>query len=100
MHTAKRVAHTLLIIGGLNWGIYGVSGFNVVSWVLGAFPMIENIVYVLVGLSALFILLKQHKACCCTCATCETGDHCKDCRVTETKGTKPIGPSSDPTPKA
>ena len=100
MHIAKRVAFVLVIIGGLNWGIYGVTGYNVVELVFGTFPMIENIVYVLVGLSALFMLFKRHKACCCSCKTCDVGDHCDDCCVKEEKpGTGPVGPSSE-APKA
>ena len=59
MHIAKKVAFVLVIIGGLAWGIYGVSGYNVVEIVFGNLPMIENIVYVLVGLSALFMLFRN-----------------------------------------
>lgn len=94
MHTAKRIAFALVIIGGLNWGIYGLSELNMVELVLGTFPLIENVVYVLVGLSALFMLVKRHKACCCSCATCDKGDHCDTCCVSDDK-TRPIGPSSD-----
>jgi uncharacterized membrane protein YuzA (DUF378 family) len=86
MHIAKKVAFALVIIGGLNWGVYGVSGgYNLVEIIFGSLPKIESIVYVLVGLSALFMLLKQHKACCCSCQTCDSGDHCKECCSTENK---------------
>lgn len=86
MHIAKRVTFALVIIGGLNWGIYGVTGgYNLVELVFGTFPKIESIVYVLVGLSALFMLLKQHRACCCSCKTCDEGDHCKGCCSSEGK---------------
>ncbi len=85
MHIAKKIAFALVIVGGLNWGVYGVSGYNLVELVFGNFPMIENIVYVLVGLSALFMLLKQHRACCCSGNTCDAGDHCGDCCQTDGK---------------
>jgi uncharacterized membrane protein YuzA (DUF378 family) len=41
----------LIIIGGLNWGIIGLVDFNVVSWIFGSF---SRVIYVLVGLSALY----------------------------------------------
>lgn len=95
MHSAKKIAFVLVIIGGLNWGIYGVTQVNVVELVLGNFPMIENIIYVLVGLSALFMVFKRHKGCCCSCKTCDVGEHCDDCCNTDDKKTRPIGPSSE-----
>lgn len=58
-----KVANWLLIIGGLNWGLAGVGAFagtnlNVVNLILGGIAggVIENVVYVLVGLSALWAL--------------------------------------------
>ena len=56
--TASKV---LLIIGGLNWGLVGLGGFfggnwNVVNLLLGTWPTVEWIVYILVGLAGLFEL--------------------------------------------
>ena len=47
----------LLTIGGLNWGLVGIGYFaggnwNVVNMLLGSWPAVEAIVYILVGLSA------------------------------------------------
>lgn len=52
------VTSGLVVIGGLNWGLVGLGNLlgkdlNVVHMLLGAWPMAENIVYVLVGLAAL-----------------------------------------------
>lgn len=49
---------TLLVVGGLNWGLVGVgylmgSNWNVVNMLLGSWPMVEAVVYILVGLAAL-----------------------------------------------
>jgi len=60
------VAKWLVFIGGLNWGLTGVGGFakmnlNVVNLILGSMPMVENIVYVLVGLAAVYVLLGMFK---------------------------------------
>lgn len=57
------VAWILLVIGGLNWGLVGLGGFtggdwNVVHLILGSWPAVEWIVYVLVGLSAIWLLVK------------------------------------------
>lgn len=62
-----KVAGLLVFIGALNWGLMGVGSFlggnwNVVSLILGSWPTVESIVYVLVGLSALTML--GHAKCC------------------------------------
>ena len=49
----------LVVIGGLNWGLVGLGGFlgkdlNVVHLLLGAWPSVEWIVYLLVALSTVF----------------------------------------------
>jgi uncharacterized membrane protein YuzA (DUF378 family) len=48
------VAAALLVAGGLNWGILGVTGFNVVRFLVGS--KAAMIVYVLVGLAAVFLI--------------------------------------------
>lgn len=58
------IARILLLIGGLNWGLVGVgmlvnNDLNVVNMVVGSMPVLEAVVYVLVGLSALFIIFNK-----------------------------------------
>lgn len=65
-----KVTGLLVFIGALNWGLVGVGGFlgsnwNVVNLILGSWPTVEWIVYVLVGLSALAML--GHAKCCGSC---------------------------------
>lgn len=50
------VTLVLVIIGGLNWGLVGLFGFNLVEAIFGSIPVLMNIVYVLVGLSALYLI--------------------------------------------
>jgi len=50
------IALILVIIGGLNWGLVGLFNFDVVQAILGGVPLLRDIVYVLVGLSALYML--------------------------------------------
>lgn len=61
-------AFVLVIVGALNWGLMGLGSFmgsdwNVVHMILGNWMMLENIVYVLVGLSALYLISTHKKDC-------------------------------------
>jgi len=47
----------LLIVGGLNWGLVGLFGFDLVAAIFGEMSPLSRIVYCLVGLSALWQLL-------------------------------------------
>lgn len=51
-----KLCWLLVIIGALNWGLLGAFGFNLVHAIVQAWPAVERIVYVLVGLSALVVL--------------------------------------------
>lgn len=56
------VAFILVIVGGLNWGLTAI-GFNVVNMILGSMPMVEQIVYILVGLSAVYLAVTHSSDC-------------------------------------
>lgn len=47
----------LIIIGGLNWGLVGAFDFNLVATIFGAGSMPTRLVYIFVGLSALYQLV-------------------------------------------
>lgn len=50
-----KIALTLLIVGGLNWGSIGLFRFDIVAWIFGSQAAIgSRIVYALVGLAALW----------------------------------------------
>lgn len=69
MKVLHIIAHILLWIGGLNWGLVGLSmlagggNWNVVNLLLGSWPTLEAIVYVLVGLSAIWAIVGHSKDC-------------------------------------
>ena len=44
----------LLVIGGLNWGLFGLIDFNIVNYLFSSMPSVEKLVYSLVGLSAVY----------------------------------------------
>lgn len=55
------LALILLVIGGLNWGLYGAVRFDLVEAVFRAAPAIARIIYVLVGLSAIYTIFTLGK---------------------------------------
>lgn len=64
------ISWILLVIGGLNWGLVGIGGFGGGDWnVVGMLGMtLSNIVYVLVGLAAVYEIV-THKKNCTGCGT-------------------------------
>ncbi|MBW2966283.1 DUF378 domain-containing protein [Candidatus Woesearchaeota archaeon] len=49
----------LVLVGALNWGLVAVGSFagmnlNIVNLILGSIPVLENIVYLAVGLAAVY----------------------------------------------
>lgn len=56
MKAAGIVALILIIIGGLNWGLVGAFDFNLVDSLFGEGSVLAKIVYILVGVAALFKL--------------------------------------------
>lgn len=50
------IALILVIIGGLNWGLYGLLNMDLVNMLLGSIPVLAQIVYILVGLAALWMI--------------------------------------------
>lgn len=56
MKTLDVIALTLLIIGGLNWGLVGLFNYDLVTSLFGAGTMATKIVYALVGVAGLYSL--------------------------------------------
>ena len=49
------IAAILLIVGGLNWGLVGLFHFNLVGAIFGV-GFIARLVYVLVGIAAVYMI--------------------------------------------
>ncbi len=60
MKSLHSIAFILLIIGGLNWLLIGLLGWGVEN-ILGA--SISRLVYILVGLSAVYLITTHKKDC-------------------------------------
>jgi len=50
------IALVLVIIGGLNWLLVGLLELDVVETLLGSIPILQKIVYILVGLAAIYMI--------------------------------------------
>ena len=48
------IAAVLLVVGGLNWGVVGVTGADLVGTLFGNLSPVSRVVYILVGLAALY----------------------------------------------
>jgi len=65
MKKLPMIAWWLAIIGALNWLLVGLGSAmgntngNVVKLILGSWPGLENLVYILVGLSGLWLLWNE-----------------------------------------
>jgi len=57
------IAIVLLVVGGLNWGLVGLFNFDLVAMLLGSMTILSKIVYVLVGLSAVYVAAMCPKWC-------------------------------------
>jgi uncharacterized membrane protein YuzA (DUF378 family) len=57
MNALKLITQILIIVGGLNWGLVGIFGFDLVAAIFGEMSALSIIVYILVGISALYQLL-------------------------------------------
>lgn len=62
------IAYALVFVGGLNWGLVGLLDMNLVSMIFGSMGL-ETIVYILVGLSTVFVIYDHMQ----TCKVCKMG---------------------------
>ncbi len=62
MKPLNLITLILTIVGGLNWGLIGIAGFNLVAAIFGEGTAASRLVYALVGLSALYQLLPLSRA--------------------------------------
>ena len=56
------IAFILVIVGALNWGLIGLFGVNLVSLLLGDATLFTRLVYILVGLGAVYFIYTASKS--------------------------------------
>ena len=54
--TLDWIVLVLVLLGALNWGLVGGFGFNLVETIFGSIAWLLKLVYILVGLSSLWML--------------------------------------------
>lgn len=69
MKGLHKISFVLLVIGGLNWLVLGISGWDIGQIFGGQSEIISRIIYILVGVAA-FVEMFGHK------------DNCKHCSAT------------------
>lgn len=57
------IGFVLVIVGALNWGLVGLFNFNLVTAIFGMWPSLVMLIYVLVGISAVYIGATHMKDC-------------------------------------
>lgn len=50
------ISIVLVIIGGINWGLIGLFRLNIVDAIFGNMTALSRIVYVIVGLAAVYLI--------------------------------------------
>ncbi len=60
------IAKVLVIVGGINWGLVGFFDYNLVNALLGAWPIVEKVIYDVVGVASLLLLVGMFKQCSCS----------------------------------
>ena len=61
MKGLQKLAYILVIIGAINWGLVGFFGFNLVTAIFGSMAWLENVIYMLVGLSGVLLIFNWGK---------------------------------------
>lgn len=62
MKAMHMIAFILVIVGALNW-LFVAFGYNLVEWVAMGNMTVESTLYVLVGLSAVWLIFTHKKDC-------------------------------------
>ena len=57
MIIANLISFILVIVGGLNWGLVGIFGWNMVEAIFGGYNVGSIIVYVLACLASLWLII-------------------------------------------
>lgn len=85
----RIVAYILVIIGALNWGLWGFFQFDLVAWLFGGnTTILSRLIYALIGLAGVWSCSSFGRCCkamcCCPCCggkqgscSCKKDGSCK-----------------------
>lgn len=57
LNVVDCIALVLVIVGGLNWALVGILKFDLVAWIFGDMAVVSRIVYILVGVAAVYMAI-------------------------------------------
>lgn len=63
MKSLHMVAFLLVVVGGINWLLLAVSGWEIGMLFGGMDALISKVIYILVGLSAIYLVVTHKKDC-------------------------------------
>jgi len=63
MKWLHMVAFILVIVGGINWLLLAVAGWEIGQIFGGMDALISQIIYILIGLSAIYLVVTHKKGC-------------------------------------
>jgi uncharacterized protein len=60
MKTLNLLTFILVIVGAVNWTIFGLMGTNLITAIFGDVVVLTKLVYFLIGLSGLHLMTYYH----------------------------------------
>ena len=57
LNVIDKLSFICVLVGALNWGLLGLLNFNLVSAIFGSVPFLARIIYILIGVSAVNIII-------------------------------------------
>lgn len=63
MKALHMLTFILTILGAVNWGLVGLINLNLVSLLFSSMPGVEQLIYILIGASAVFIAVTHMSDC-------------------------------------
>lgn len=57
MIIANWIAFIIILIGALNWGLLGIFGFNLVTFICMGSLMFSRVIYILVLIAAIWLII-------------------------------------------
>lgn len=68
LNVLNCIALVLVVIGAIEWGIFGIFGWTVLMKLLSGAPTVIRVVYIVVGVAGLYTLaFMLLRGCCCKC---------------------------------
>ncbi len=58
MVIANLISYILVLLGAVNWGLYGIFNFNLVGWIFqGPRTLAAMVVYVVIAAAAIWLII-------------------------------------------